>query len=427
MDGMTSILMDKFAITITEIIAHYHSQGKNIFLWGAGQFGTTFLQQFDSERCYFSGVIDKNPSKQGKVMPSGHRVFSPEAAEADVIFVNGVTIEADVYRFYAACGERRKIIELQDIFHGKRTEDIFADADAPYRKVRQSGIGGVTVLYEPPEDFIENIRTYADDLDVLLLYDNSPKSHQEMIEAAFGGRVHYVWNGGHNRGLPCAFNDAVRCMDEYRVGVDWLITFDQDSRAGVGMMEGMRSFVDSQLCSDDIALVCPWVVEYITKGIHPQEIGMPRISYLASLLTQSGAWHRMNVLRQLRYDEKLFIDAVDFDYGAQCRVHGKKIVRLNYCELLHQVEDEYPTIAVGWRKYQKNKYSLSRWYYRYRNALYCTQKYAGTIYQQYFQDGLNGLMKMAQLEDRSDEIQEAFCRAQEDFEAGRMGQQDVRG
>lgn len=64
-------------------------------------------------------------------MPSGHRVFSPEAADVDVIFVNGVTIEADVYRFYAARGERRKIIELQDIFHGKRTEDIFADADAP--------------------------------------------------------------------------------------------------------------------------------------------------------------------------------------------------------------------------------------------------------------------------------------------------------
>lgn len=154
---------------------------------------------------------------------------------------------------------------------------------------------------------------------------------------------------------------------------------------------------------------------------------MPRISYLVSLITQSGALHRLDVLRKLRYDEKLFIDEVDFDYGAQCRVHGKKIIRLNHCELLHQVEDEYPTIAVDWRKYQKNKYSLSRWYYRYRNALYCTQKYAGTIYQQYFQDGVNGLMKMAQLEDRCAEIQEAFCRAQEDFEAGRMGQQDVRG
>ncbi len=357
-------------------------------------------------------------------MPSGHRVFSPEAADVDVIFVNGVTIEADVYRFYAARGERRKIIELQDIFHGKRTEDIFADADAPYRKVRQSRIGGVTVLYEPPKDFIENIRTYADELDALLLYDNSRKSHQEMIGAAFGDKVQYVWNGGRNKGLPCAFNDAVEMLNK---DLDWLITFDQDSRADVGMMEGMRSFVDSQLCSDDIALVCPWVVEYITKGIHPQEIGMPHISHLVSLITQSGALHRLDVLRKLRYDEKLFIDEVDFDYGAQCRVHGKKIVRLNHCELLHQVEDEYPTIAVDWRKYQKNKYSLSRWYYRYRNALYCTQKYAGTIYQQYFQDGVNGLMKMAQLENHSNEIQEAFCRAREDFEAGRMGQQDVRG
>lgn len=427
MNHSSILFMEKHEDDIKEIIIHYYQKGKRIFFWGAGNIGRAFLQRFDPKCQYFSGVIDRNPAKQGEVMPSGHQVFSPEAAEADVIFVNGVTIEADVYRFYAARGERRKIIELQDIFHGKRTEDIFADADAPYRKVRQSRIGGVTVLYEPPDDFIENIRTYADNLDVLLLYDNSPDSHQEVIEAAFGGRVHYVWNGGRNRGLPCAFNDAVRCMDEYRVGVDWLITFDQDSRADVGMMEGMRSFVDSQLCSDDIAIVCPWVVEYITKGIHPQEIGMPRISYLVSLITQSGALHRLDVLRKLRYDEKLFIDEVDFDYGAQCRVHGKKIVRLNYCELLHQVEDEYPTIAVDWRKYQKNKYSLSRWYYRYRNALYCTQKYAGTIYQQYFQDGVNGLMKMAQLEDRCAEIQQVFHRACEDFEAGRMGQQDVRG
>ncbi|WP_415944900.1 hypothetical protein [Selenomonas montiformis] len=427
MNNSNVLFMKKHADDIQKIIAYYYNQGKRIFFWGAGKIGTSFFQLFDPTCRYFAGAIDKNPAKQGKVMATGHRVFSPEEAEADVIFVNGFTIEASVYAFYAARGERKKVIELQDIFHGKRIEDVFADVDTPYRKVRRCLIGGVTVLYEPPEDFIENIRTYADDLDVLLLYDNSPKSHQEMIEAAFGGRVHYVWNGGRNRGLPCAFNDAVRCMDEYRVGVDWLITFDQDSRAGVGMMEGMRSFVDSQLCSDDIALVCPWVVEYITKGIHPQEIGMPRISYLVSLITQSGALHRLDVLRKLRYDEKLFIDEVDFDYGAQCRVHGKKIIRLNHCELLHQVEDEYPTIAVDWRKYQKNKYSLSRWYYRYRNALYCTQKYAGTIYQQYFQDGVNGLMKMAQLEDRCAEIQQVFHRACEDFEAGRMGQQDVRG
>ena len=101
------------------------------------------------------------------------------------------------------------------IFHGKRIEDVFADVDTPYRKVRRCLIGGVTVLYEPPEDFIENIRTYADDLDVLLLYDNSPESHQEVIEAALGGRAHYVWNGGRNRGGPCAFNGSYHLLRRF--------------------------------------------------------------------------------------------------------------------------------------------------------------------------------------------------------------------
>lgn len=50
-----------------------------------------------------------------------------------------------------------------------------------------------------------------------------------------------------------------------------------------------------------------------------------------------------------------------------------------------------------------------------------------TIYQQYFIDHVHSLEAQAQLEDRCAEIQQVFHRACEDFEAGRMGQQDVRG
>ena len=425
MKHLSILFMEENADALKEMIAHYYRQGKQLFFWGAGNIGKAFLQRFDSECQYFSGAIDKNPEKQGAVMPSGHRVFSPEEAEADVIFVNGVTIEADVYRFYAARGERRKVIELQDIFHGKSQDDIFSDDEMPYQKVRQCRIGGVTVLYEPPENFIENIRTYVDDLDALLLYDNSRESHRELVRASFGDRVQYVWNGGSNKCLPCAFNCAAQWMYRCLVGGDWLITFDQDSRASNGMVEGMRSFVESQCCSEDIAIVSPWVVDYHVAGIYPREIGMPSVSYILAPM-QSGAMHRLSDLRHLCYDEKLFIDEVDFDYGAKCRVQGKKVVRLNHCELLHQVKDDYPTIAVDWRKYQKNKYSLTRWYYRYRNALYCSQKYRGTIYQQYFADHVHSLEAQARLEDCCSEIQKAFRRAREDFEAGKMGQQGFR-
>lgn len=421
-----TIFMEEHAWNIKKIIEHYYSRKNRIYFWGAGEIGTAFLQRFDPECCYIAGAIDMSTEKQGNLIASGHRVFSPDEAKADVIFVNGTTIEADVYRFYAMRGERRKVIELQDIFHGKSLEAIFKDVEIPYREVQKCRLGGVTVLYEPPEDFIENIRTYVDELDMLLLYDNSSSSHEGQIKAAFGDRVQYIWNEGANKGLPCAFNDATRMMAEHLGKDDWLITFDQDSRAGNGMIDGMRSFVNSQLCTEDIALISPWVVEYGTKGIHPREIGMPSISYLVTLITQSGALHRFGDLRRLRYDENLFIDAVDFDYGVQCRVHGKKIIRLNYCELLHQVDDTYRTVAVDWRKYQKGKYSLQRWYYRYRNALYCAQKYAGTIYQQYFSDGVHGLINLAELEDNYEDIKKVFQRARKDFEAGRMGKQDIR-
>lgn len=215
MNSSSVLFMKEHADDIQKIIAHYYHQGNRVFFWGAGKIGTSFFQLFDPTCRYFVGAIDKNPAKKGMVMPSGHRVFSPEEAEADVVFVNGFTIEASVYAFYAARGEKKKVIELQDIFHGKRLMDVFSDAETPHRKVRQCSIGGMTVLYEPPEDFIENIRTYADDLDVLLLYDNSPESHQEVIEAALGGRAHYVWNGGRNRGGPCAFNGSYHLLRRF--------------------------------------------------------------------------------------------------------------------------------------------------------------------------------------------------------------------
>lgn len=425
MDKSLMLFMNEHGKAIEKIIRSYHGNGFRLYFWGAGAIGTIFLQHFDPEHCYFVGAIDRNPEKQGKLMKSGHRVFSPEEAKADVIFVNGFTIEADVYKFYAARGEQRKIIELQDVFNGKSIEKIFADVEAPYQEVRKCKIGGVTVLYEPPRDFLKNICTYVDDLDGLLIYDNSSLSHQEAVKVAFGDRVQYVWNDGKNKGLPCAFNDAAKIMNKCLQGGDWLITFDQDSRAGSGMIRGMRAFANSQLCTEDIVLVSPWVVDYHVAGIHPGKIGMPRISYLIAPL-QSGAMHRLSDLLRWSYDEQLFIDEVDFDYGVQCRLHGKKVIRLNHCELQHQVEDAYQTIAVDWRKYQKDKYPLVRWYYRYRNALYCARKYTGTMYQQYFADHVCSIDAQAQLEDNYEDIMRVFQRARADFEAGRMGKQDIR-
>lgn len=125
MNNSNVLFMKKYADDIQKIIAYYYNQGKRIFFWGAGKIGTSFFQLFGPTCRYFVGAIDKNPEKQGKVMATGHRVFSPEEAEADVIFANGFTIEASVYAFYAARGEKKKVIELQDIFHGKRLVDFF--------------------------------------------------------------------------------------------------------------------------------------------------------------------------------------------------------------------------------------------------------------------------------------------------------------
>ncbi|MCD8140586.1 MAG: class I SAM-dependent methyltransferase [Planctomycetaceae bacterium] len=78
--------IDRFAAderewkTRTDSVISTLTQKGNIALWGAGAKGVTFANEFDSEGVRFVAVVDVNPDKQGKFVPSsGHRIVAPEA------------------------------------------------------------------------------------------------------------------------------------------------------------------------------------------------------------------------------------------------------------------------------------------------------------------------------------------------------------
>jgi SAM-dependent methyltransferase len=52
--------------------------GKHTFIWGAGAKGVTFVNIFDHQKKYIKGIVDINPSKQGKfIAKTGHPVIAP--------------------------------------------------------------------------------------------------------------------------------------------------------------------------------------------------------------------------------------------------------------------------------------------------------------------------------------------------------------
>jgi SAM-dependent methyltransferase len=60
-----------------------HSSRGPVFAWGAGAKGVTFCNLVDPDKDRLAGVVDVNPSKQGKYLPgTGHPIVSPGRAVA---------------------------------------------------------------------------------------------------------------------------------------------------------------------------------------------------------------------------------------------------------------------------------------------------------------------------------------------------------
>ena len=140
-------------------------------------------------------------------------------------------------------------------------------------------------------------------------------------------------------------------------------------------------------------------------------------------IVQSGMLQRIKTIRALGgYDENLFIEAVDYDYVVRCLQHGYNTIQLNDCFMMHEVEDDqYDLKKDRWRKVMVNKYSPLRYYYRYRNMLYCKNKFRGSAYEFIWDEVLQGIERMIPLERQSEKVVLAIKKAKDDYRNGEMG------
>ncbi|MDD3138673.1 MAG: glycosyltransferase family 2 protein [Lachnospiraceae bacterium] len=235
-------------------------------------------------------------------------------------------------------------------------------------------VAALVILYHYTLDNINDIRTYACQVEKVYCFDNTEnidkilKEKLEQIE-----NVEY-YSQSENIGLTIAINRIAKIA--IKEGYNWLFTFDQDSRASENMVQKMVHFIDEYEEAENVGIIAP----VVSDG--KVEFGIPvsRYSFYDRVI-QSGAMHNLNVLQDIGgYDEKLFIDQVDLEYCIRLIQNGYKIIRLSDAVLLHNSEDENTYVRyVNGKKLTINKYSPIRYYYIIRNNLYC-----GKIYKNVF-------------------------------------------
>jgi rhamnosyltransferase len=223
-------------------------------------------------------------------------------------------------------------------------------------------IDAVVVLYNPDESIIENIQSYQQ-VNKIYAIDNSEKYDDNLIKKLkqFKNLV-YINNNG-NKGIANALNVGAKLAIEN--GVDWLLTMDQDSKFAEDGLKNLQKCLSKLLKNNtNIGLVSPSHKKAISSSIQKELV----------VMTSGNLMNLKAYLDVEGFEEKLFIDAVDYDFCLKLNLRKYEVLQCNDAILHHQL-GESKSFDIFGKKITSFTHSPIRRYYMARNALYLWRKY----------------------------------------------------
>lgn len=219
------------------------------------------------------------------------------------------------------------------------------------------------VTYNPDISRLkENYSQIKKQVDIVVFCDNGSKNFDKVIALVDENDI--VMNLKENKGIATALNKL--CEYAYENGYTWIMTLDQDSVCPDDFVERL-----SKHCNDDIAIVGPRILyegneQYSAK--YEKDIEDVEWVITSGSLTNTNAWKAIG-----GFDDVLFIDKVDTDYGIRVNSAGYKIRRDNTVVLNHELGNMRCVVELGRTIYVTN-HNPKRIYYQCRNTIYLGKK-----------------------------------------------------
>ena len=241
-------------------------------------------------------------------------------------------------------------------------------------------IAASVVFYNPTVEVKQNISTYANSVDLLIVVDNSPTPNQELLK---GLQAHYkekmvlICNQA-NLGIATALNQA--CDEAIKQECEWIVTMDQDS--------AFVNFTHYKNCllalknSQNIALLAANTTRD-AKSHLPQN---PTCDFEEKtvVITSANILNLQHFNAIGRFDDALFIDLVDYDYCAKARVAKLQILFFKDALVEHNHGEVFKRKNFLTRKIkEKREHNPQRAYYIARNYLYMAKKYHALFPQEF--------------------------------------------
>jgi len=233
-------------------------------------------------------------------------------------------------------------------------------------------ICATVIFYNPTNDVLENIASFINGVNHLIIVDNSETPNDainQKLQNSYN-KITLIENR-KNLGIATALNIA--CHKAIELKYDWILTMDQDSR--------FINFSDYLKCLEkfyhqqDLALLAAntqWhAKKYLSKN--------PTCNYEErTLVITSGNFLNLSLFNEIgRFEDELFIDKVDYDYCLKASCLGYKIYYFKDIMIEHSLGNLFQRRNPFTKKIRnKIEHSPQRAYHITRNYMYTWKKYS---------------------------------------------------
>lgn len=231
-------------------------------------------------------------------------------------------------------------------------------------------LAGTIILYNPEKSVLDNLYSYIEYVEELIVVDNSEVQNVELAGVLKQhDKVHFIENKG-NLGIAQALNSAANYA--YERGYLWLLTMDQDSIFEDSSIQNLIKSLDKvNETNPDFAILTP--VHNLQIGVMSQE-NTPLLEEIDTCMT-SGNILNLNVWKEVgKFEEKLFIDYVDHEFCLRVRKCGFKVYQTSSSTLTHLLGNIAKFKFLGLTR-TTSHHNYIRRYYITRNRLYFIKKY----------------------------------------------------
>lgn len=256
------------------------------------------------------------------------------------------------------------MLEMED-FGSKVTGDMEMHPDS---------ICAVVVTYNPCVKDIANLTRIRPQVNGLVVVDNgSPIGSLDTFRIENIDPNVAIIRNGRNLGLPAAMNIGMRWAADHNY--EWVILFDQDSTVTDGFVQAMLRTYWEHPRREEIGIVAPLYISRTTGGVIAKSPRFVGKGLLRAAMT-SGSLIPMKIVKKYGgFDERLFIDILDYEYSLRLRREGFIIVQSSDARLLHEPGFPVTRSLPGGFQLNLQNHKAERVYYIMRNLVWMTIKY----------------------------------------------------